>query len=343
MLARLFYPAVSVVVALLTYLTLTFTVRADDADITYQWLSETEDILAEGIIWNDGFGDGKDRYKSGGLTQSWVFPERIFSETGWFKNRASAIEVQARALVMTPGNTQRVRATDRPWSQYAGVGVYLRSATRPDRLTSTSSYMIEDRAGIEFGYQGDPLPLFDLQDSLHDATGMGTVVRTRANTLDPDVVANIEARRTWRIHSNIGAHDMQLAPFVHASTGLRENAIRTGGDIIVGSSLEARTFNSDPAIGALIPGGSKPRNGVHWMAWLGADVGLIGSDIFLDGGVSGSGPSVERDLFTLRARGGVMLEYDNFSVSYSVNWLSPEYKTQPEGQLIGAVQLKVNF
>ena len=67
-------------------------------------------ICIEGAIWNDRFGDGRDRYKSGGLTQSWLIPERRLTDMQWFEGRASGVEIQARGFVATPDNTNVVPA-----------------------------------------------------------------------------------------------------------------------------------------------------------------------------------------------------------------------------------------
>ena len=72
-------------------------------------------------------------------------------------------------------------------------------------------------------------------------------------------------------------------------------------------------------------------------------MGVVASDALLDGGFGGSGPSVEREVVTARARAGVMIEYEDLAVSYSLTWLSPEFRGQPSGQVIGAVQIKIDF
>ncbi len=317
--------------------------HANDAEKTFKWLSTTDSVLSEGVVWNDLLGDGKDRYKSGGITQSILIPERAISDERWFLGYAAALEIQGRAFVATPNNTATINTNDRPHAQYAAIGVYLRLTRRPDNITSAATYLTEDRIGVEFGWQGKPLPLFDIQEAIHTANQGGAAVRTSANTLESQILINLEGRRTWRIHAEQVGLDWQAAPFVHLSAGMRENAIRFGSDLIVGSSLEARTWNSDLAIGALIPGASRPRTGFQWLAWIGGDVGLIRSDAFLDGGFSGDGPSVRRRPVTVRARTGVMLEVDSYAISYSATWLSPEFRNQPVGQVVGAVQVTFDF
>ena len=319
--------------------------HANDRDIddTFTWISETQDIQAEGIIWNDRFGDGKDRYKTGGMTQSWLLPESVLLDEPLFTGHAVALELQGRGFIATPNNTSAPTTSDRPFAQYVGVGGFLRTFGAPSFVNPRITQSIEHRVGVEIGFQGEPLPLFEIQEALHGATGAGAMAMTSANTLDSEVLVNLEAKRTYRYHMDLGETEIDVAPYTMGSFGMRENSVRIGTDVVVGSSLSARTWNHDPAIGALIPGGSKPRDGVNWMSWIGGDLGYVASDAFLDGGFDGSGPSVNREEITARVRAGVMAEYDNFAVSYSVSWLSPEFTAQAEGQLIGAFQIKYRF
>ena len=307
----------------------------------FRWLSQNEYILREGVIWNDRFGDGRDRYKSGGLTQSWLIPERRLTDMQWFEGRASGVEIQARGFVATPDNTNGGGPpTDRPFVQFAGIGLYLRSLQRPVRLDHMTTQSVEDRIGVEFGYQGDPLPFFDIQESVHGNTAMNV---NRNNSVGGEFLGNIEASRTWRIHYDFRSDDLEFAPFVQGSTGMRENSLRAGAELIYGTSLEGRTWNRDPAIGALIPGGSQPRTGANWALWIWGDVGYVASDAFLDGGFGRSGPSIAREEVTTRLRGGIMLEFEDIAIAYSVTWLSPEFEGQPSGQMIGAASLKYRF
>lgn len=315
----------------------------------WNWLATTGEIQTEGVVWNDRLGDGKDRWKTGGLTQSYVFPEHVFSDDGWFANRASALELNVRALVITPDDTAfaGVDDKDRPYAQYAAAGIYLRSIARPRALSPGVALQTEDRIGVEAGWQGDPLPLYDVRNSLHGLTGTGGDTGTPSNTIDGEILVNLEARRTWRLHAGAArggpGRDLEFAPFVQTSLGMRENSLRLGGEIFAGSALEGRTWGSDPATGAVMAGASMPRQGFDWTVFAGGDVGYIASDAFLDGGFAADGPSVERRDIVVRARAGVLLDYGRIGVGFSLNWLGKEFRGQPEGQTIGAVQLKYRF
>jgi hypothetical protein len=316
-----------------------------DASEGWNWLASTNEIQTEGVFWNDAFGDGKDRWKSGGVTQSYVFPEHIFSDENWFTGRASALEFSIRGLVMTPDNTafSGIDSSDRPYAQYAAVGVYLRSIARPEALTSTLALLTEDRIGLEAGWQGDPLPFFDVQNAVHGITGTEGNAGNLSNSIDSEMLANIEARRTWRLHIDGYERDIEFAPFVQTSLGMRENSARVGGDVFFGSALEGRTWGSDLATGAVMAGASMPRRGFNWAVFAGGDLGYIASDAFLDGGFAADGPRVERRDMVGRARAGVLLDYGKYAIGFSMNWLGKEFRGQSEGQMIGAIQLKYRF
>lgn len=329
-----FLPSAAVLLAL--------TATGADAGTTlqgYQWLSENDEALPEGIIWNDAIGDGKDRYKSGGVTHGWVIPDRRISGAPWFDGHTSGLELQLRGFIATPENTQNPAPGDRPFAEYAALGAYLRTVERPERTGPARTLSTENRLGLEVGILGDPIPFFEIQDFIHS----GSVNNTPGNTVDGSFLANIEGRRTWRYHQQLNDTDLEIAPFVQASAGMRENSVRLGGDVIYGSSLEGRLWNHDLATGAMIPGGSSPRIGPNILIWMGGDVGYVASDAMLDGGFLGNGPEVDREPITGRVRAGVMLEYGEVSLAYSMTLLSEEFKGQEHSQVVGAVTFKLRF
>jgi hypothetical protein len=316
-----------------------------DAVEGWNWLASTNEIQTEGVFWNDRLGDGKDRWKTGGLTQSFVFPEHIFSDENWFSGRASALELNIRGLVITPDNTTAtgIDNSDRPFAQYAAGGIYLRSIARPGALTPSITVQTEDRIGVEAGWQGDPLPLFDVQNAIHGMAGTGGNAGNLSNTIEGEILVNLEGRRNWRFHVDGAERDVEFAPFVQTSLGMRENSLRVGGDVFIGSALEGRTWGSDLATGAVMAGASMPRRGFDWTLFAGGDLGYIASDAFLDGGFAVGGPSVERRDVVGRARVGVLLDFNNYGIGFSLNWLGKEFRRQSDGQMIGALQLKYRF
>ncbi len=318
---------------------------AGDLERGWAWLADTTRIETQGLFWNDRLGDGEDRWKSGGLTQSYILPERRLADESWFADRASALEFNLRGLVMTPDDTsfRGANPKDRPYAQYAAAGLYLRSIARPREALPGTGLQTEDRIGVEFGWEGDPLPLFDIQSAIHGLAGTGGNIGNRQNTIDGGFLANLEARRTWRLHRDMADRDIELAPFVQTSLGMRENSLRAGADLLIGSALEGRTWGADLATGAMIAGESMHRQGVHWTLFTGADAGYVASDVFLDGGPEGDGPSVGRRDTTARLRAGILLEHGRVGIGFSLNWLSPEFQGQQEGQTIGTIQLKVRF
>ncbi len=85
---------------------------------------------------------------------------------------------------------------------------------------------------------------------------------------------------------------------------------------------------------------SRQRQGFNWTVFFGGDMGYIASDAFLDGGFAVNGPSVSRNEIVGRARGGLLLEFNNLGVGFSLNWLGQEFRGQSDGQVVGAIQLK---
>lgn len=314
-------------------------------DPGWDWLSDSTEIQGATLVWNDRLGDGEDRWKSGGVTQSVILPERLLGGASWIDGRASALEVSLRGLVMTPDDTafNGVNGDDRAYAQYASAGAFLRSAARPAPIAPGLALQVEDRIGIEIGWQGEPLPLFDIQEAFHGLADTGGDRGNPSNSIGGEFLANVEARRGWRFHNAGDSHDVEVVPFIQGSAGMRENSLRVGGDVFVGSPLEGRLWGTDPATGAVFSQASMPRRGTHWSVFFGGDVGYVASDAFLDGGFDGNGPSVERREIVGRARAGVLVEHGRVGVGFSLNWLGREFETQPEAQLVGALQLRLRF
>lgn len=321
---------------------------AGDAVAGWRWQAESTEINPEGLFWNDFLADGQDRWKSGGVTQSFTLPERVFDTqpwTPWLDGRASGIELSARGLVITPDNTAAAgyNPNDRPYAQYLGLGLYLRSDARPRPAPRGTTLEVEDRVGAEIGWIGEPLFLFDTQDQLHEMLGMDPTNVSDENSVENKILLNLQARRTWRFHRDTGPADVEWAPYLDGSAGLRENSLRAGANIFIGNELAGRSWNMDPAIGAVIPGARPPREGVDWAFFLGGDVGYVASDALLGGGPFASGPQIDPEPLVARARAGVVVGYGRLSVTYGLNWLSPEFEGQGAGQLIGSVAVKLPF
>lgn len=345
---RKFFAARPVLAGMAIFALLATPAAAGDAVDGWRWKAESTEINPEGIFWNDFLVDGQDRWKSGGITQSYTVPERVFETqpwTPWRDDRASGIEVQLRGLVVTPDNTAapRLGPEDRPYAQYLGLGGYLRSDTRPRPAPLGTTMGIEDRVGVELGWIGEPLFFFDAQDQLHGMIGMGETHATEGNTVGDGVLANLEARRTLRFHRDMGAADVALAPYVDLSLGMRQTSARVGVNGFVGDDLSARHWNMDSATGAVIPGAWQARPGPHWALFAGADIGAVANDALLGGTAGLSGPSAEPEPVVARARAGLVVGWGRVAVSYGVAWLSPEFEGQGDGQLIGAVAVKLPF
>ena len=337
---RIFVPPAAMLATVCMLMNMTTTgAAAGTVRDGFRWLSENEEILPEGIIWNDAIGDGKDRYKSGGITQGWMIPEGRLTDEPWLPGFASGLEVQLRAFIATPENTFQPTPESRPFAEYAGFGTYFRTVGAPRMLARDLTRSVEFRGGIELGIIGDPVPLLELQDLLHT----NDVGKTQANTLGREFLANAEARYTWRFHQQLNDTDLEFAPFIQGSAGMRENSLRLGGDIIYGSSLEGRLWNHDLATGAMIPGGSQRREGPQTAIWLGGDVGFIGSDALLDGGFNGEGRRVGREPVTGRLRAGILFDFEDVALGYSLTLLTEEFDTQTHSQVIGALTIKVRW
>ncbi|NIP75915.1 MAG: DUF2219 family protein, partial [Xanthomonadales bacterium] len=57
-----------------------------------------------------------------------------------------------------------------------------------------------------------------------------------ANSIGGEPLVNLEARRTWRLVAEGSGRDVEFAPFLQTSLGMRETSLRAGGDLFIGSA-----------------------------------------------------------------------------------------------------------
>ena len=71
---------------------------------------------------------------------------------------------------------------------------------------------------------------------------------------------------------------------------------------------------------------------------LGGDVAAVASSVYLP--ASGL---VDLAKTRSRARAGIYWQSEKFDLFYGLTWLSREFESQPEGQTLGSVNLRIRF
>ena len=289
--------------------------------------SLTQPALAEGrsrlgygrIVSNDFIGDLQDRWQTGSLQSSRVWGH------GWTGQAPARpldlLELRLSGQIIAPDDLGRPAAGDRPYATALSAGLH----------THFTEGAAEVAAGIDMVVTGDGTGLRWLQDSLHDLLGVrGTSARTRAGDigggLHPTVV--VEAGRSY------GPGRTRLRPFAEVRYGI-ESMVRAGIDLEIGPAGQGELMARDAVTGHRYRVIRRPGRGVTFVA--GADVARVFDSTYLPG------PAYRLTDARTRLRAGVHVEGRRARGFYGITWLGPEFRGQPEGQLVGSARIDIDF
>ncbi len=264
---------------------------------------------------NDLFGDGGDRWRTG----SYVFSHLRAKEPwdGTAQDIGDVLEYRLRTEIIAP--TRRTR--DRPYAGILSLGAH----------THYGLGAAEVSLGADLLAIGPQTGLSRFQESYHSAFSLPRP--TTRNEL-PDqfaVQGGAEVRYTYRLGPSAS-----LRPFVEAQSGA-EDLVRAGADLIVGGIGQGDMLLRDVATGQLYRGTVAPETGVNVV--VGGDVATVRDSIFLPE----SRGYVVSDTRT-RARAGVNWQpVPGITFFYGATYLSPEFQSQTEGQVLGSLKLNFNF
>ena len=127
-----------------------------------------------------------------------------------------------------------------------------------------------------------------------------------------------------------------LRPFIEAQAGV-ENILRVGADVVLGPVGQRDLWLRDGPTGQLYRGIEAAETGFGFV--MGADVAQVNYSAYLPEDMG-----YLAEPLRWRARAGLHWQpTPDTSLFYGLAWLSPEFKGQAEGQLIGQIKLNFNF
>lgn len=272
------------------------------------------------LFANDALGDGEDRWRTGAYTVSHV---RGTAWSGDLPAFGDILELRAQAAILAPDNI----VTGAPWDRrYAGVlslGLFTHFQTGG----------VETSLGAGLQLTGRQTRLGWFQTRVHDLLG-APIPGVLADQI-PDrayLMAAAEVARTYGL-----GDAARLRPFLAAETGV-ETLVRAGADVSVGSWDLGALMLRDTTTGQryrAIPGDIAA--GLSFT--LGGDIAHV-----FDSALLPAGGSATLDPTRTRLRAGISWQGEGgASVFYGLTWLSKEFTTQPEAQLLGALNLSLNF
>lgn len=275
------------------------------------------------MVTNDILGDTHDRWRTGSFESSLIFaPDWSGKAPARF---GELLELRINGEIVGPQDVSNPAPLDRRYGQALSLGVHTHFQPRT----------VEYALGIDAVFTGSQVGLDDVQEAVHTVLG--------GRDPSPAVLA---AQVSNGVHANgvfeagrrieMGAAT-QLRPFVEARAGT-ETLARVGFDLTFGRYGSSGLLIRNPVSGHRFSAVEDAAYaGFSWL--LGADVAYVENSIY----IPSSGPVRLEDTRT-RVRGGVHWRTRAGSaVFYGVTWLSEEFNTQSEAQVVGSLQLRVKF
>lgn len=267
---------------------------------------------------NDYLGDGEDRWQTGSYSISIL---RGHQWTGALPDRPfEIVEYRLASAITAPSTLSHPPANDR---RYAGRVSFSGSTYWQERG-------IEGMTGLGFTTTGADNGVGALQDALHDLISAPNVnVRDNqiGNGVHPFVL--VEAGRSFEVKGT------GLRVFSEARAG-DESFLRAGVDWQFGARETGALWVRDEITGHRVVGISGTSKPGMWFT-LGADIAHVWDSVYL--------PSDEIEMTgtRVRARAGVNLRRGDSGLFYGLTWLSKEFETQSEGQVLGTLRMRMSF
>lgn len=273
------------------------------------------------LFSNDYFGDGQDRWRTGSYAMSFMFgPDGTIALP---EEPGSLIELRYNNRLLAPANLRNAAPGDRRYVGIATFGAY----------THFAQQNAEFALGAEAVVSG-PISLAPwIQVKVHDLIGSpGPSSETLDAQFPNALYGAVAGEAAYRFEFGNG---VALRPFVEARAGDVTYA-RVGADLFFGSNFTTGVVARDYSTGQLyqtLP--EVTRNGFSFV--VGADAAKVISSTWL--------PASDYTLtpFWYRARAGVHWQGDIVGLFYGATWTGREFTAQPEGQVLGSVEIQISF
>lgn len=290
--------------------------------MTHSASAEAREKLGYGLLLtNDTLGDYQDRWQTGSITASRIWGP---SWMGELPTQAGAIlELRSHGRVIAPSNLVYFNPNDRRYAGILSFGLHTHfQRGGADIALGTDLVMTGAQTGVS-----------QVQTAMHDIMGINppskSVLSNQiGNGFHPTFVG--EVGRGYSLGS-VG----EVRPFAELRVG-DETLGRIGFDLTFGQYGQGGLLVRDPVTGHRYEVIRGDQDGFSFL--LGGDITQMESSIYLP---EGTGPEMEDTRARLRAGGN--FQRGNLSLFYGTSWLQEEFEGQPEGQFVGATQLKFSF
>lgn len=273
------------------------------------------------LFTNDVIGDLEDRWRTGSYTVSKV------TGPSWDGALPDAfgqiLEYRFAADTYAPASLTAPDPTDRRYAGALSFGV----------ATHFDLGGFDTTLGSGLTLIGPSTGLGRFQSGIHALLGNPTAT----TVLDDQIEDQLQPYVLTEVSRDLSLGDrITLRPFVAAQLGA-EDLVRAGGDLILGRFGRRDLLLRDATTGQLYRGIAGD-TGSQISLILGADRAQVFDSAFLPAG-DAAVLAPTRD----RLRVGYLWQGDKAFVFSGLTYLSPEFDSQPEGQIVGSLTLSFDF
>ena len=272
------------------------------------------------LLNNDAIGDGQDRWRTGSYVVSRV---RGPSWSGALPAMPGEIlEFRLRFETIAPADLIVANPNDRRYVGALTLGMH----------THFDWSGVETSAGVDAVIVGPQNKISSLHGDLHNLLGLPDPTVFGAQIGDAIYLTAVgEIGKTYSFGSVA-----QVRPYIEAQAGA-ETLLRVGGDVTLGSFGRDALMLRDSTTGQRYRGVTGDR--VEGLSLtLGGDIARIyDSKYFLAGDVA----TVSDTRSRLRA--GVHWQGAQSEVFYGLTWLGKEFDQQVDDQMVGSINLRLQF
>ena len=306
---------------------------------------------------NDLFGD-TDKYYTNAVQFTWLSPDlkqykddvRLpdwtipmiraipFSQT---PNSTHNVGILFGQHIYTPSDIQATSLinSDRPYAGFLFGGLALHSKT--DLMLDTLEIIV--------GVVGPKAFAEFTQNTVHDMRNISTA-KGWDNQLHSELAVRFSWQRKWRMYRNQAVDIFDYDFITHAGITLGNIRIsgNAGGEIRFGYHLPY-DFGSDvirAGAGVSTPALNHPAKrrqvfGTHLFA--GAQLEVVGHDLFLDGNTFKNSHSVDKKKLVADFSAGLALNFDRYKFTYRHLYRTKQFTNQVQDQIIGSLTLTISF
>ncbi len=291
------------------------------AALTAPAVAEDRVTLGWGRLFtNDALGDAKDRWRTGAYTVSRV---RGYRWSGDLPTQpGELLEFRGHAETIAPIHLDKPAKSDRRYAALLSLGMHSHFGWKGNEVS----------LGADLVFSGPQTGISRFQGFIHGMLGLPKPQVTDnqiGNAVYPTLVA--ELGRSIAMGDNAS-----FRPFVEAQAGL-ETFVRVGGDLVIGRLGQDDLMLRQSSTGQRYRAVEGTRDQTLSFV-LGGDIAQV-----FDSHLLPQGEDATLSDSRSRLRAGVHWQGKKASAFYGVSYLGPEFDEQPQGQVVGALNLNLKF